>query len=92
MNGTGNQRGIHYPGCTNSRCTGCMPEFPVLPGQHRLVPLRPSVEVPVQVAPSAKLLLLAFYEWLNAQPSEALADPKWTPERLVDMFILEANN
>lgn len=93
---SGYQRGLHMPYCVNQRCEGCLPSFPTLPVAERGLPvLRPSTDLrlPAQLAPSAREVLLAFYDWLKRLPAETLADEvDWTPERLVDMFILEASN
>lgn len=54
---------------------------------------RSRVQIPEQLAPTARALLLAFYTWLNGLPPETLADTEtWTRERLVEMFMMEAQN
>jgi len=95
------QPGMHFPDCREHMCGGCMPALRPLPSRPALdlsvfrpdtARRRPAVSMPKQLAPAARALLLAFYHWMDGQPAETLADPDWTGERLVDLFILEAAN
>lgn len=54
--------------------------------------MSPRIGVPDQLAPEARELLLAFWEWCSA-PEHAgmLEDDDWTVERMVDLFLLEAS-
>jgi hypothetical protein len=54
--------------------------------------MKPKVGVPVELAPKARELLLAFWEWCSA-PEHAgmLDDDSWTVEQMVDLFLLEAS-
>jgi len=48
--------------------------------------------VPEQLAPEARELLLAFWEWCSRSEHEGmLEDDEWTIERMVDLFIMEAS-
>lgn len=50
------------------------------------------VPVPEELAPTARELLLAFWEWCSAPEHEAmLEDESWTVDRMVDLFLLEAS-
>jgi hypothetical protein len=47
------------------------------------------VPVPEQLAPEARELLLAFWEWCEHEGM--LDDDEWTVEQMVDLFLLEAS-
>jgi hypothetical protein len=50
------------------------------------------VPVPEEVAPEARELLLAFWDWCSQPEHEGmLDDDDWTVERMVDLFLLEAS-
>lgn len=80
-------RGVHAQGCSRRSCDGCFPLAQIVVPNGR--PL-PTVPVPSAVAPAARTLLISFQGWMAKQPSETLGDPEWTPERLADLFIMEA--
>jgi hypothetical protein len=49
--------------------------------------------VPEELAPEARELLLAFWEWCSRPEREGmLEDEDWTVEQIVDMFLMEASN
>jgi hypothetical protein len=49
------------------------------------------ISMPEQLAPEARELLLAFWEWCARPEHEhMLEDERWTVEQIIDMFILEA--
>lgn len=45
--------------------------------------------VPPRMAAEARDLLLGFLAWAEEQPT-LMADPKWTRDQMVDLFIMEA--
>lgn len=47
--------------------------------------------VPEELAPEARELLLAFWDWLGDPDHEGmLKDDAWTGEQMIDLFIMEA--
>lgn len=50
------------------------------------------VWVPEELAPEARDLLLAFWEWCSRPEHETLLESDvWTVEQIVDLFLLEAS-